>query len=426
MRRRLADQLQPLVLMALRIGSMAAKFLLALYTARYLGLADLGIYGLLVGAATMVPWALGLGITVWTMRQIAVMPRGEAAACVTTRLALTLVLHLVGQPIAFALNASLGAPIPWPVAFAGGAILLLEHLACDASDLLLARGRALFGAVLLFVRAGLWPFAVIAWGLASPAARTLDVLLIGWLAGLTTTAIALAVYLLIDERWRALALRPRWMIGGIRQSVPLYIKDLAGSLNLYLDRFLISLFLGLEATGVYTLFWSVANVVHNLSVASLVQPRLPQLIEGARRGPDAFRTIERKLQREVLVWTALLAIGAAVVLPLILPWLGRPQLQANLAVFWLVLAATTLRIGADSYGFALLALHRDSAIAVISVSGVIASALLNAALVPVFGLKGAGYAFVLTALGLFAVRFWVARTWPEHGALKVASQPGVR
>ena len=43
-----AAHLEPLLLMALRVGSIAAKFLLALYTARYLGLADLGIYGLLV------------------------------------------------------------------------------------------------------------------------------------------------------------------------------------------------------------------------------------------------------------------------------------------------------------------------------------------------------------------------------------------
>src|SRR3712207_6703221 len=97
--RRLTAHLEPLLLMALRVGSIAAKFLLALYTARYLGLADLGIYGLLVGAATMAPWALGLGTTDWTMRQLAVMPRAEAAACIATRLSLTLVMHLVLQPI---------------------------------------------------------------------------------------------------------------------------------------------------------------------------------------------------------------------------------------------------------------------------------------------------------------------------------------
>lgn len=410
---RFNDQLRPLVLMALRVGSMAAKFLLALYTARFLGLADLGVYGLLVGAATMVPWALGFGTTDWTMRQIATLPRHEAAPCIATRLALPFALHAVGQPLAWAFNAAFGAPIPWHIVFTGGAILLLEHVSCDANDLLLARGRAVFGAVLLFVRAGLWPLAVIAVGLVNPAARTLEALLLAWIGGLLLAFLVLGGYLMMDGRWRLLALRPRWMLRGIATSVPLYIKDLAGSLNLYLDRFLISAFLGLELTGVYTLFWSFGNVVHNLSVASLVQPQLPRMFDTAARGPEAFRALERRLQLEVMVWTALLVIGAVIAMPLILPFLEKPLLTANLPVFWIILAAIVLRIGADSYGFVMLAQHRDSAIALISVAGVIASAAFNVVLVPAFGLSGAGYAFVLTALGLFVTRFWITRAWPD-------------
>jgi O-antigen/teichoic acid export membrane protein len=89
-------------------------------------------------------------------------------------------------------------------------------------------------------------------------------------------------------------------------------------------------------------------------------------------------------------------------------------------VFWLILAATVLRIGADSYGFVLLALHRDTAIAVIAVAGVILSAVLNLVLVPAFGLYGAAYAFVLTALGLALTRFWITRAWPDGGVLTAA------
>jgi len=418
--RRFTPYVRPLVMMALRVGSMSAKFLLALYTARFLGLADLGIYGLITGAATMVPWALGLGATDWTLRQIATMSRADAAAAGATRVALTLALHLIGQPLAWLLNLALGAPIPWHIVFAGGAILLLEHVACDASDLLLGRGRAMFGNVLLFVRAGLWPFVVIGWGLINPAARTLDVLLIGWIGGLSLAWIALALFLIAEQRWRLIALRPRWMAHGVRSSLPLYIKDLAGSLNLYLDRFLISAFLGLELTGVYTLFWSFANVVQNLAIGSVMQPQLPVLIQRASDGAEAFRALERRLQIEVGAWTVLLMVGALIGIPLLLPYLDRPLLLAHLPVFWLVMAATVMRIGADSYGFVLLALHRDAAIALISVAGVLASAVLNLVLVPTLGVNGAALAFLITASGLFATRFWITRTWPDHPALAPA------
>ena len=95
--RRLLDQLQLLVV---RAGATAAKFLLAIYTARYLSLADLGIYGLLVGATTIVPAVLGLGMTEWVMRKIVDLPRAQALPMVVSRLGLTLCLHLVLQPVA--------------------------------------------------------------------------------------------------------------------------------------------------------------------------------------------------------------------------------------------------------------------------------------------------------------------------------------
>jgi O-antigen/teichoic acid export membrane protein len=196
----------------------------------------------------------------------------------------------------------------------------------------------------------------------------------------------------------------------VRASVPFYIKDLTGAASLYLDRFVLSLFLGLELTGVYTLFWSMANVLHNLTVFSVIQPKLPRLIEaGQKADPTEFRTVERKLQIEAGTWIVLLAIGASVALFALLPFLERPALYDHLAIFWILLAATALRAAADGYGFVLLALHRDTANAVVSVAGAIASVALNVALIPLLGIAGAATAYVLTSAGMLAARYRVTR-----------------
>jgi O-antigen/teichoic acid export membrane protein len=400
---------RPLILIALRMANTAAKFLLALYTARYLGLADLGVYGLLVGGTVLAPAILGLGTSDWVLRQIVTMPRAEALASMTTRLALPVVMHAIAQPLLWIINAALGTPVPWTLVLSGGLILLLEHVANDANDLLIARGRALLANVLLFLRAGLWPLAVIAWGAIDPSARTLNCLLAGWIGGLVLLWLILAAYVATNGRWRYLGLRWRWLLSGVPASVPFYIKDLAAAASLHLDRFLISLFLGLELTGVYTLFWSFTNVVHNLAVYSVVHPQIPTLIAAhARADTTAFHAAERRVRNEAAYWAAALAIGAAVAVPLLLPFLDRPALQANLPIFYLILVATLMRIGADSYQFFLLALHRDHAIALISVGGAIASAVLNVLLIPLFGLAGAALAYLLTGGGLLAARFWVA------------------
>src|SRR6185312_9014088 len=99
--------------------------------------------------------------------------------------------------------------------------------------------------------------------------------------------LVLGVYLVRQKRWRYMKFRWRWLLSGIRPSLPFYVKDLAAAASLHLDRFLISAFLGLELTGIYTLFWSITNVVHNLAVYSVVHPQIRTLIAAHREADDA-------------------------------------------------------------------------------------------------------------------------------------------
>ncbi len=405
--RRLSTQI---LLLGMRACVTGAKFLLAIYTARYLGLADLGVYGLLVGGVTIMPALAGLGMTDWTMRRIVDLPSEQALPLIATRLGLTFCIHLIVQPLAFAADIALGEPIPLRLALLCGAILLLENLGTEAADMLIARKRVMLAYVLNFLRMGVWPIPVMAAGLLFPQTRTLDALLTGWIAMLILSWVVLLGLAATSDRWRHL--RPQWAF--LREALPrslvLYVKDVSATVNAFADRFLISLFLGLELTGVYTLFWSIANVVHMVALFGVVQPQLAKLYAAGRSADrDAFRAIERRLQIETGGWALLLAAGAVIATPSLVPYLGRPLLEGYLPVFWLILAATLMRIAADGYGFILLALHRDRAIAAIAVAGALASAAMNIMLTPIAGLWGAAATFAVTAGALFIARFWLSR-----------------
>ena len=61
-------------------------------------------------------------------------------------------------------------------------------------------------------------------------------------------------------------------------------------------------------------------MLHNLTVFSVIQPKLPKLIEaGQHADPTAFRTLERKLQIEAGTWILALALGASIALFVLLP-----------------------------------------------------------------------------------------------------------
>jgi O-antigen/teichoic acid export membrane protein len=206
-------------------------------------------------------------------------------------------------------------------------------------------------------------------------------------------------------------MRWQWLATGLRSAWPFYVTDMGAVGSLYFDRFLVSAWLGLEATGVYTFFWSAANVVHTLAAYGIVQPDAPKLVAAAnRRRADEFARVQRQLLIASWSWAGVLSIGLCIALYLLLPLLHRPLLEESLPIFWLIMFATVLRIVAEGYHFVLYALGKDRAMAAASLLGVGASAALNALLVPLLGLLGAGLAYTLAAAGLLVIR----RAWAQN------------
>lgn len=406
---RLVRLAQQLTLVGLRGANTLAKFALAIYTARYLGLAELGLYGLVTGAASLAPAMFGLGLSDIVSRHTVRKPLAETLPLMAGVLALGTAIHLVAQPAAWAVNAYFGAPVPWHLLFAIGLILLLDHLAAEANLFVIIRGRAYLANALLFVRAGLWPPVVIVWGLLDPSARTIEHLFLGWCGGLILMWLILASLLIPKRRWRALGLQWRWLFAHLRQSLPFYVKDLNDTATIYIDRFLISLLLGLELTGVYTFFWSVANVVHSVAFG-VVQPHMAALVAaGGKAGASDFRPLQQRMLLETAGWALMLALGVSIVMPYLLPLLDRPLLQAQMTVFWIIMLATLARLAADAYNLVLFALKRDRAFALTGVGGTIGSVLTNLTLIPLMGLMGAALAYLVTNAGVVSARVLASR-----------------
>lgn len=400
---------QQSILVALRSGSAVAKFALTIYIARYLDLTNLGLYGLLVGAATMIPAVLGFGLTDWTSRHIVQLSRSEAGPYIATRLTFSFLLHLVGQPLAWAVNLFLGEPVPWHIVWMIGAILVLEHLGTDLYFLLVARRRPQFAAVLMFTRSGLWPPLVILCGLLVPALRTIEVVMAGWIAGLAVMWLLVGGLLAVERNWSAIRWHWRWLAQSIPLSFPFFLKDIGGASHLYLDRFLISAFLGLELTGVYTFFWSIANMIESL-VYGLTQTHLPDLVGvDLAKDRELMTKYEWRLYRENGSWALLLAVGACVAVPLALPFIGDPLLTDYLPLFWMIVFGALLQLAAEIVAFLLFAARHDRAFTMIVLVGAPISAVANLALIPTVGIYGAAFAYIFTGMVVLALAWTLKR-----------------
>lgn len=416
MGRGLQQTFKTLLMLGLRASSLAAKFALTLFIAKFMSLEDLGLYGLIAVGGTLVPALFGLGLNGPASRSAVGAQTAEAVRIASSRMAITVLLHLLFTPIAVAI-AVYALPAHYtPLVIVVAVVLVLENLACDVHSVLLARFRATLAAVLLFIRSGAWPFFFIAAAWLYPSLRTVEVIVAFWLASLVALFATLVVMASVARYWRWVRFDPALIRQFFRRSTNFYLSDIGQSGVLYLDRFLVTSFLGLEAAGVYTFFWSLTNAVNSLILNAVTTPLGPTVISAVKLGERlAIVNACRTLFKEVSLWCVGLSVGLFCVMPVILWHLGNSKISDHKLVFVAMLIATVLRTVSEAADSVLYAYHADRKLALISLSAVAVSALSITALAPWLGLLGAALAMCCVALFLFSWRTHTARSLLANG-----------
>jgi O-antigen/teichoic acid export membrane protein len=297
-----------------------------------------------------------------------------------------------------------------PLIFLVAATLILENLASDINTLLMARFRTTFAAILLFLRSGAWPLVFILCAWFMPALRNIHSILWFWLVSLLVIMTLLAGLAWWRGYYRLLKFDRAAAKDMIARGRNFYVAEIGNAGALYSDRFLVSSFLGLEATGIYTFFWSLTNAVNNLIFTAVTNPLAPRIIAVVNQGDrPAVRAACVKMFKEVLLWSISLAVIMASVLPWVLDYLHNAKLDQHRLVFGLMLCATVLRTVSEAADNVLYAHHQDRKIALISISAMLISALLICLLAPFQGLLGVAAAMLVAALFVFSLRGLTAK-----------------
>jgi O-antigen/teichoic acid export membrane protein len=399
-----------LFLLGLRASGLLSKFLLTLYIAKEMSLADLGLYGLIAVGATVVPSVLGLGLNGPAGRSCVGVSTADGIRIATTRVGITLMLHCLLSPLAIiALDLWLPAT-DHQLVFLVTAILILENLSSDLNTLLMARFRTNFAAVLLFLRSGAWPLLFIADAWFTPALRTVYGIMGFWFASLLLVMAILAIHAAIRGYYRLLKFDKLLAKELIARGRNFYVAEIGNAGTLYSDRFLVSTFLGLEATGIYTFFWSLTNAVNNLIFTAVTNPLAPRIIAVVQSGNrPQVKAACAKMFREIILWAVGMAVILATLLPLVLRYLNNAKLDQHQWVFALMLCATVLRTVSEAADVVLYAHHQDRKIAWISILAMLVSAALISSLAPFQGLIGVAAAMLGASLFVISLRGVTAR-----------------
>ncbi|HEY9857796.1 MAG TPA: oligosaccharide flippase family protein [Stenomitos sp.] len=382
--------------LALRGLTLASKFLLMLFLARFLQPEEIGVYGLMTATVASALFFLGMDFYVFSTRELLAKDRPNQARLVLDQVAFHGVVYVIVLPLL--LVVFLTGVLPWIYVGWMYLLLILEHTSQEAYRLLTTLSRPVAANVTLFLRSGAWAYAVVAAVVLLPATRDLRTVWFGWGIGVLLSLVY-AGYVLRGLGWRAALKLPinwRWIRTGLLTALPFFASTLALKTIEYSDRYFIEHFCGKADVGIYTFYSSIANAVQAFVFAGVISVLYPKLVEAFQQGHMAeYRAHYRQMKLTTLGGVLISSSLAAVAILPLLALVKRPVFAEHLPVYWLLLvSASAVSLGYIPH-YGLYAQKRDRAIVTITFISVAVSLLGNALLVPRWGMMGAATASTL-------------------------------
>ncbi|MBR1249474.1 hypothetical protein JQ609_21405 [Bradyrhizobium sp. AUGA SZCCT0169] len=363
--------------------------------------AEMGEYGLLTAALAFALLAIGLEFYSYTLREMVPASPARRTRIIADQITLgVMALLVVGVLVLAAILAGLfpSRLAPWFLL-----ILITEHISLEATRILIITERPVRAYIGVFLRGGIWVYAMAVLMFTTPSTRTLEMVLVWWALG-GTLAIAFSAASLSGLPWRELrGYRPDWnaIFAGLRTARP-FMLTAAGALVIsYVDRFVIDMFVGREALGIYTFYSTILIGLLSLG-ASVSHQFLPKVISGYTASAEAYRAALRSF-----FWSLLaLALGTIIISGLLmgpmLNVLGLSVYASGIWVFYAMLPGVFLRMMADVPSYALYAARSDSYLLFCNLGAALISTLLNVLLVPIFGIYGAALTGGIASAALLA------------------------
>lgn len=386
--------------LVLRAMTLASRFLLSLLLARMLSPAEMGQYGLLTATLAFALLAVGLEFYSYTLREMVPATPEQRARIIADQMALGSVVLVAIGVMVFAAIAADWFPArlaPWFVV-----ILITEHVSLEATRILIITSRPVRAYIGVFLRGGIWVYAIALLMFAAPSTRTLETVLVLWALG-GVLSIGFSAFSLSELPWRELrGYRPDWST--IREGLWIarpFMLTAAGALVIsYADRFVIDTLVGRDALGIYTFYSTI--LIGLLSLGGSVSHQfLPKVIAGYAAGIEAYRAALRSFLWSMLALASATIIICGFAMEPMLSVLGLSTYASAVGVFYAMLPGIFLRMLADVPSYALYAARSDNYLLICNLGSAAVSMLLNFLLIPVYGMYGAAVAGGVAGAVLF-------------------------
>lgn len=385
----------------LRMSAMGSKFLIFTYLSKYFHESVYGVYSLLSTTVTIAIFVLGFDFYNYAIRDILLKPTDRASKVSTSLifyaliyLAFILIGYLVFNQVAYLAEFAL------LIIF----ISISEHLNQEIYRLLLAFKQVLIANWFLFIRVAGWTIWVLYQIVIMQKIVTLEYILFTWLFFNVGVLLITALWFssVIRKHISTIQIKKKWLVSGLKISLIFYLATLALKVIEYSNRYIVEAVLDEVSAGIFSFYSNISMVIGIYISTIVVSYELPDLIESSTNN-----TFDAKLLRFKKLLIRHSALAFLVVLIAIYPvllWQGK----ASFAQYWpliiLLNAGTFLMNVSLVYHSYLYIIHREKKLLQIVLISSVINILATFAFSHLFGIIGAGIAFLITGILIFVLR----------------------
>lgn len=288
----------------LRGSTLASKFLLVFFLAKYLAPSDLGLYGLIIATIAYGIYPLGFEFYTYSTREIIAADESEKGRYLKSQFFLHSRLYVLILPL-FLLLFYLRF-IPWTILPLFYLLLVLEHFNQELFRLLIAMSKQLSASMSLFFRQGAWAVVVAFLVYWDADFRNIEFVLFSWCAGsFFALLISLFAFSTLSIKGWSKPVDWLWVKKGLKIAIPFFIATIGTNGILTIDKYLFDFLNGKELLGAYVFYLALAASFISFLDAGVFSFTYPSMIKAAN---EKQYCLMRKYMKKMLVQVVCFAI----------------------------------------------------------------------------------------------------------------------
>jgi O-antigen/teichoic acid export membrane protein len=350
-----------------RAGTLASKFILLMFLAKYVSLDELGVYSLVTISITYLAFLLGFDFYTYSNRELLKIEDKEWSGIINSQFVFYSISYTLSIPVILAFFYF--DMLPWEYLLYFYALLILEHLSQELMRLLIVMLKPMQANLQLFIRSGGWILLFIIYYYIT-GDISLSTLFIFWIFA-DILAIAFSIACFDKDKkfyFKFSAFNLAWVTKGLRVALPLLVSTLALRGIYVVDRYILKYDSDIGSVGIYSFYSNMSNALISFVDAVIVVQFYPKLVRAySSSNIDKYNEVLRSFKRKMISFCAIIFILLASTFPIVTLYLGKKQLIENISVYYILLVSAVIYSIGLVYHFELYAQGKDKSIIASSV-----------------------------------------------------------